>query len=81
LNNVAVHPHFTQMHRERQMTLLVGNHPGVLFLGIDEDTAAIVLNGEFEVVGPGKVFVCGGGPQGNHACVTLSTGQSYKLKQ
>ncbi len=36
LNNTAVHPHFTQRHRENQIRLLVRNHPEVLFLGIDE---------------------------------------------
>ena len=76
MNNAAVHPHFTQMHREAQMAILVRNHPGVLFLGIDEDTAAIVHNGEFEVMGPGKVFVCGG--KQNQPCSGLSAGQTYK---
>lgn len=80
LNNAAVHPHFTQRHRENQMTLLVRNHSGLLFLGIDEDTAAIVHNGEFEVMGPGKVFACGGKSRGDQACVALSVGQHYNLK-
>ena len=73
LNNAAVHPHFSQMHRENQMTLLVRNHPGILFLGIDEDTAAIVHNGEFEVMGPGKVFAC----EGSRDFAVLSAGQHY----
>lgn len=60
--------------------LLVRNHPEVLFLGIDEDTSAIVHNGEFEVIGPGKVFACGGKTGGDQACVSLSAGQTYHLK-
>jgi cyanophycinase len=80
LKNTAVHPHFTQRHRENQMRLLVLNHPEVLFLGIDEDTAAIVHSGEFEVMGPGKVFACGGKTSGDQACVSLSAGQTYHLK-
>ena len=79
LSNAAVHPHYTQMHRQNHMTLLVRNHPGVLFLGIDEDTAAIVHNGEFEVMGPGKVFACRGEPRREQPCVALSAGQSYSL--
>jgi cyanophycinase len=57
LNNAAVHPHFTQINRENQMTLLLRNHPGLLFLGIDEDTAAIVHDGKFEVMGRGRIFL------------------------
>lgn len=39
------------------MTLLLRNHPGLLFLGIDEDTAAIVHDGKFEVMGRGRIFL------------------------
>jgi len=74
LRNVAVHPHFTEMRRENHLVRITTLHPGLLGLGIDEDTGALIHNNQLEVLGPNKVHVF---IDGHHDA--LSAGQRYDL--
>jgi len=42
LSNVAIDQHVTQRGRERDLSVVVAAHPGLLGIGIDESTALIV---------------------------------------
>ncbi|MFL6227188.1 MAG: cyanophycinase [Pyrinomonadaceae bacterium] len=54
---VIVDQHFEERGRLRRLLSAVAQHPHDLGLGIDENTAAIVSGGHFEVVGAGAVTV------------------------
>jgi cyanophycinase len=52
--------HFLQRQRNNRLLSAVLDHPGVIGVGIDEATAAIVRNGQIEVVGRSAVVVFDG---------------------
>jgi cyanophycinase len=54
---VIIDQHFEERGRLRRLLSAVAQHPHDLGLGIDENTAAIVGDGHFEVVGAGAVTV------------------------
>ncbi|MBA3641232.1 MAG: cyanophycinase [Acidobacteriota bacterium] len=49
--------HFLQRQRNNRLLSAVLDHPGMIGVGIDEATAAIVRNGQIEVVGRSAVVV------------------------
>ena len=61
LPGTVIDQHFDQRNRYGRLIFLVAQSPGLLGLGIDEDTAAVVYGGRvLEVVGRGAVFVVDG---------------------
>ncbi|MGE5654519.1 MAG: cyanophycinase [Bacillota bacterium] len=61
LRGVAVDQHFAQRGRINRLLSVVAQHPYVLGLGIDEDTAVVVTGGRrLEVVGSSMVTVIDG---------------------
>ncbi len=65
---VIVDQHFARRNRHLRLETAVQQYPDLLGIGIDEATAVIVADREFEVIGQGPVFVYdarkkpGGGP-------------------
>jgi cyanophycinase len=58
LEGVIVDQHFIKRRRQNRLMGLIWQHPELLGLGIDEDTALLVRDGRFgEVVGAGNVLV------------------------
>lgn len=53
----VVSAHFTERHRLGPLMPILESHPALFGVGIDEGTAVIVSNGEFEVLGRGQVVI------------------------
>jgi cyanophycinase len=57
LKNVAIDQHILKRNRHFDLIDVIKSHPELLGLGIDEDTAIIVQNDRFEVMGQGYVAI------------------------
>ncbi len=60
ITNVIIDQHFRQRNRIGRLLALVATNPGLLGIGIDEDTAAVFRNGVMEVIGRHSVTVVDG---------------------
>jgi cyanophycinase len=61
LAGLVVDQHFAQRNRFGRLLSVVARSPGLLGVGLDEDTAAVIRDGHsLEVVGAGCVFVADG---------------------
>ena len=82
LRGVAVDQHVSQRNRQVDLQQVLGKHPQLLGLGIDESTAIVVQRDTFAVVGAGKVFVHGGRDAADAGAPyrTLTAGDRYDLR-
>jgi len=60
INNVSIDTHFTQRGRIGRLIQMVTCNPGILGLGVGEDTCLIISKGIIEVVGSGLVVIVDG---------------------
>lgn len=60
INRVFIDTHFTQRGRIGRLIQTVTCNPGILGLGLGEDTSAVIKNGEMEVCGSGLVIIVDG---------------------
>lgn len=60
INKVTIDTHFTQRGRIGRLIQMVTCNPGILGLGLGEDTCVIVKNGMMEVCGSGLVTIVDG---------------------
>jgi cyanophycinase len=61
VNDLIIDQHFAQRARIHRLLGAVGENPGVLGIGIDEDTAVVVRPHDgFQVIGSGAVYVVDG---------------------
>jgi len=60
IRDVIIDQHFAERGRFGRLLGAVAHNPRVLGLGIDEDTAIIVDDGQFEVIGSGAVYAVDG---------------------
>lgn len=60
ISNIIIDQHFRQRNRIGRLLALVATNPGLLGIGIDEDTAAIFEDGVMEVIGRHSVTVVDG---------------------
>ncbi|MGL5244227.1 MAG: cyanophycinase [Sarcina sp.] len=61
LENIIIDQHFAQRGRIGRLLSGISQNPGVLGIGIDEDTAIIVeMNGVLTVIGSGAVYIIDG---------------------
>ncbi|HYO82577.1 MAG TPA: cyanophycinase [Bryobacteraceae bacterium] len=60
IRDVVIDQHFAQRARIERLLGAIAENPGVLGLGIDEDTAIIVDWQHFKVIGSGAVYVADG---------------------
>lgn len=60
LQNVAIDQHVGQRGRERDLQVVVRQHPSLLGIGLDEGTAIVVHGTVAEVLGPGHMYVHNG---------------------
>ena len=81
LRGVAVYPHFFARHAEKDLLEVITRYPELLGIGIDENTAIILHDEEFEVIGDGKVGVFDSNSVAKRKWVTLSKGQRFDLRR
>jgi cyanophycinase len=62
LRGVVIDQHFAQRGRISRLIGIIGQNPHSLGVGIDENTAIIVHDGRFDVIGAGAVYVIDGHP-------------------
>jgi cyanophycinase len=79
LSNVAIDQHVTQRGRERDLSVVVAAHPGLLGVGIDESTAVIVQGNTMTVIGRGMVRITDGADHGDAPFYTLKPGARFDL--
>jgi cyanophycinase len=61
LPELVIDQHFDQRNRYGRLLSLIAQSPSLLGLGIDEDTAAVISDGQLlEVIGRGSVFIVDG---------------------
>ncbi len=60
ITNVAIDQHLLAMNRQFDVFEILDAHPGMLGLGLDENTAIVVQGNEFEVIGKSYVAVYDG---------------------
>jgi cyanophycinase len=60
IRNVIIDQHFAERGRFGRLIGAVAHNPGVLGIGIDEDTGAVVEGDRFRVIGSGAVYVVDG---------------------
>jgi cyanophycinase len=61
IDSVIIDQHFRERNRVGRLVTMVSYNPGLLGLGIDEDTAAIIsADGMLEVIGRGSVLIVDG---------------------
>jgi len=81
LTGVVVDQHFAQRGRLGRLMSAVAQYPHHLGLGIDEDTALVVENGVFEVLGKGAVSVVDAGGMSYSNLDVVHTDESLALCQ
>jgi cyanophycinase len=79
LSNVAIDQHVTQRGRERDLSVVVAAHPGLLGIGIDESTAIVVQGNILTVIGRGLVRITDGSDHGGLLFYTLNPGTRFDL--
>lgn len=57
LSNTAIDQHLLARRRERDLLQVLGAHPHLLGIGLDEGTAIVVRGDRFEVIGASRVAV------------------------
>ncbi len=60
IRNVIIDQHFAERGRFGRLIGAVAHNPGVLGIGIDEDTAAVVDGDSLHVIGAGAVYIVDG---------------------
>ena len=60
IRNVIIDQHFAERGRFGRLIGAVAHNPRILGIGIDEDTAAVVEDDSFKVIGSGAVYVVDG---------------------
>src|SRR5882757_4299754 len=73
--NTAIDQHVSERHRERDMEAVVAAHPKLLGIGIDPNTVIVVHEGQFEVLGSGKVTITKAGQKQ----YSISSGSHFDL--
>jgi cyanophycinase len=76
LPNTAIDQHVIARHRESDLDPVIASHPGLLGIGIDQETAIVVHGDEFEVIGDSKVII----HDGKKPFYFLTHGQKFNLK-
>jgi len=70
---MVIDQHFAQRARIERLLGAIAENPGVLGVGLDEDTAIVVNGPRFHVIGSGAVYVA----DGNSISYTNVNEQSY----
>jgi cyanophycinase len=81
LRGVAIDQHILPRNRADDLVQVIGAHPEILGLGIDESTAVVVEGDRFEVIGRGVVGVYDGKNHDGKRYYFLAPGERYDLKE
>jgi len=79
LPDVAIDQHVIVRHRENDLASVIAAHPQLLGIGIDQ-SAAIVVHGDFFETMAGQVLINDNKRHGDKAYYVLSPGQKFNLR-
>jgi cyanophycinase len=80
LQGVAVYPHIDGRHSQKDLLELITRYPELVGIGIDENTAIILHEDQFEVIGVGTASVFDKESVAHKKYVTVLKGQKYDLR-
>ena len=83
IKDCAIDQHVITRHRENDMIPVIRDRPGLLGIGLDEDTAIVVRGDQCEVIGRSKALFYNARtwpPKDGHWWTELSAGQRFDLK-
>ena len=80
LRGVAIDQHILPRSRVNDLVQVIGAHPDLLGLGIDESTAIVVEGDRFEVIGRGIVGIYDGKDHDGKRYYLLAPGERFDLK-
>ena len=80
LRGVAVNQHILPRHRADDLVQVIGDHPDLLGLGVNESTAVVVEGDRFEVIGRGIVGIYDGKDHDGKRYYFLAPGEQFDLK-
>jgi cyanophycinase len=80
LRGVAIDQHILPRNRAADLVQVIGAHPELLGIGIDESTAIIVEGDRFEVIGRGVVGIYDGKNHDGKRYYFLAPGERFDLK-
>ena len=75
LTDSAIDQHLITRHREKDLVPVIDERPELLGIGLDERTAIVVHQDQFEVIGPSKVAIYTAG----HPSFFLKSGDRFDL--
>ncbi len=81
LRGVAIDQHILPRRRVDDLVQVIGTHPELLGLGIDESTAIVVERDHFEVIGRGVVGIYDGKDHDGKRYYLLAPGEQFDLKE
>jgi cyanophycinase len=79
LRHVAIDQHILTRGRAGDLAPVVANHPGLLGLGIDESTAAVVTGNRLEVIGRSVIAINDGHEHHGKPYYFLKAGEMFDL--
>jgi len=79
LTNVAIDPHVIRRGWEHDLAQVVAAHPGLLGVGIDEQTAVVVLRNTMTVLGSSAVLITDGASHDGKSYYVLTPGTRFDL--
>lgn len=79
LERVAVDQHLLARQREADLLDVIGSHPDLLGIGLDEGTAIVVEGNRAEVVGRSRVAIYNGGSENGLGYYFLDPGDVFDL--
>jgi cyanophycinase len=77
LSDSAIDQHLLTRHRENDLVPVINERPELLGIGLDERTAIVVHQDQFEVIGPSKVAIYTAG----HPFYFLKSGDRFDLSK
>jgi len=80
LSNIVVDQRIETQKREGDLDTVVGAHPELLGLGLEETTAILVRGNLLEVIGPGRVAISDGKDHDGKRYYFLKPGDRFNLK-
>jgi cyanophycinase len=79
IHGAIIDTHFSQRGRCGRLMTAVAHYPQDIGIGLDEDTAILVDDSEFQVLGSGSVIIVDGGPMTHSNLHDLEHGESLEL--
>lgn len=79
LRRTIIMPHLNRNNARRMLLDEVADTPGIIGIGVSDNTAAVIRGDSLEVIGVGEVIVADARPHGQDQFVVLRSGNQFHL--